>query len=85
MVDFPLAVLSQRKLVNALRADIQACRAEKPRDPVGKEQRERKLHMLTTHLHWTLRVGDDPVELERIVKSLETSKRFHLRKTRSVG
>jgi len=61
--------------VKTLQADIRACRAAKSRDALAKEQRDRELKILTTHLHWALRVADDAAELERVTKSLETARR----------
>jgi hypothetical protein len=64
-------MLSQQKLLKVINADMKVCRDAKPTDQVGRDRQILELATLTSHLQWAIRAGDDQVELEKIVSSLE--------------
>jgi hypothetical protein len=65
-------MLSQRKLLKAIDADMRVCRSANPTDQAGKERQIFEMATLTAHLQWAQRAGDDQAELEKVLKSLET-------------
>ena len=68
-------LLDQKKLIEALEDDLQACRESGQFDSTEQEKLRHSVEFsaLKTHLMWTESVGDNQTELERIVHSLEAN------------
>jgi hypothetical protein len=70
-----LANANQQKLLDVLNGDLKVCRGAagqlNPTDAKGKERNILEFNTLLQHLQWAQGAGDDPSELERIVRSLE--------------
>ena len=64
-------MLSQQKLLKVINADMKICRDAQPTDHAGRDRQMLELATLTRHLQWAINAGDDQVELEKIVSSLD--------------
>jgi len=68
-------LLHQKKLISAIKDDLQACRESGQFDSPEEDKLRNTVEFsaLTTHLMWTESAGEDPTELERIVHTLEAN------------
>jgi len=68
-------LLDQKKLISAIKDDLQACRESGRFDSPEQDKLRNNVEFsaLTTHLMWTESVGDNQAELEHIVHSLEAN------------
>jgi hypothetical protein len=68
-------LLDQKKLISAIKDDLQACRESGRFDSPEQDKMRNNVEFsaLTTHLMWTESVGDNQAELEHIVHSLEAN------------
>ena len=74
MVDSRHLMLSQKELMAAIRLDLALCRKAGRILPEGQdlETKRREIVVLLRYLQMTDEAGDEQLQLERIVKSLET-------------